>query len=425
MSETFETLYGNKGIDTPYEREKVTYRPELNYTKQNLNEILRPEMKQSIERARTFTIGQNLSEYDELIAEIDQILKDLEARNSADLISKLKEMLSQKQFKEIIAFEREQSGYRQTGDFEMYSLLFNMKESMSVRRDFIDERFRTQFTSETEIEKIQEAEEAAIGEWEQLEAKVLESYNELTSHENHDDEDFSIQDESLSTSMPELNYEILEKLEKQKRNKELLHTSLADTSYIHRNRYFMFMEIIEKAKILVYQSNSLIDQNLKDFILSLQDMGGFSAPKSHLILNFRKIKEKHEGLKGRMMTIEDEKESFASEKQYLYQQLETKTIEPLKTWMYLQEDQYSGALDMFSQFMVNSMKDSRQTYEKTVADMLNFYKSETDFYDQQIYFLKNKEEIRKFYSILEDLEDVEQIHGEWVDEYLKVNGYSV
>lgn len=423
--ETFEQLYGNRGIDTTYEREKITYRPEIKFSRTDLNQILRPETKQAIERSRTFTIGQILSEYDELIAELDQILSDLEARNSASLMGQLKEFLVTKEYKSVLKFERVNSGYDATGDFEMYSMLFNMKESLLVRREFIDDRFRTQFTSETEIEKIQEAEEAAIQEWEQLEAKVLESYKVLTESHDHDDEDFSIQDESLSTNNAELTYEALEQLEKQKRNKELLHTSLADTSYIHRNRYFMFMEIIEKAKIIVYTSNSLIDYNLKDFIMSLQDMGSYTAPKAHLILSFRKTKEKHEGLKGRMMTIEDQKESFASEKQYLFQQMETKTIEPLKSWMYEQEDGYSGSLDMFSQYMVDSMKESRKTYDTTIADMLNFYKSEADFYDQQIQFLKKKEEIRKFYSILEDLEGVEQIRGDWVEEYLKTNGYSV
>lgn len=423
--ETFETLYGNKGIDTPYEREKITYKPDIKYSKKDLREILRPETLNSLERSRTFTISHNLSEYDELIQDIDQMLQDLEARNSASLMSKLKDLLSQKAYKEILVFERENSGYQQTGDFELYTLLYHMKSSAIVRRDFLDERFRTQFTSETEIEKIQEAEEASIREWEQMEALVTEGYKDLVNHHDHDEEDFSIQDESLSAHPTELSYEYLEQLERSKRNKELLHTSLADTSYVHRNRYFMFLEIVEKAKVLVYHSNSLIDMNLKEFILSLNGMAGLSAPKSHLILNFRKVKEKHDGLKGRMMTIEDEKESFASEKQFLYQQLEIKTVEPIKNWMYQQEEEYSGALDMFSQFMVDSMKETRSTYEKTIADMLNFYKSEADFYDQQIYFLKNKEEIRKFYRILEDLEEVEEIHGEWVEEYLKANGYSV
>lgn len=424
MSETFENLYGNKGIDTPYEREKITYKPEIKYAKKDLNEILRPETKQAIERARTFTISQNLSEYDELIADIDKMLKDIEARNNTTLVGELKELLSTKEYKAVLVFERTHSGYDATGDFELYSMLSNMKDSLSVRRDFIDDRFRTQITGESDIEKIQEAEEAAISEWEQLEATTLEKYQELSLLHDHEDE-MSIQDESLSTMLPELTYEELEKLDQQKRNMELLHTSLADTSYVHRNRYFMFMEIVEKAKTLVYDANSLIDYNLKDFILSLKDMGSLSAPKAHLILNFRKIKEKHEGLKGRMMTLEDEKESFASEKQYLYQQLETKAAEPVKAWMYQQEDSYSGALDIFSQYMVDSMKETRQTYDKTIADMLNFYKSEADFYDQQITFLKNKEEIRKFYSILEDLEDVEQIREDWVEEYLKTKGYSV
>lgn len=418
--ETFDQLYGKKGIDTPYEREKITYRPHIQYSKEDIHKIVRPEILQSIERARTFTITHNLSEYDELIAEVDQMLKDIESRNTSDLIARLKTMLTDRQYKEVINFERQYSGYNKTGDFELYVLLSNMKESMQVRRNFLDDKFRTQLTSETDIQKIEEAELKSIDDWEQLEAKVVEGYKNL----NHDHDEDDVQESLLSVNNAQLSLEQIELLEKRKRNKELLHTSLADTSYIHRNRYFMFMTIVEKAKILVYQSSSLIDNNLKSFILTLNELPNLSAPKSHLILQFRKLRDKHEAIKGRMMTIDDEKETFASEKQYMYQQLETKTMEPMKNWLYNQDDSYSGALDIFSQYMVNSMKDTRSTYEQTLADILNFYKSEADFYDQQITFLKNKEEIRKFYSILEDLEDVEQIRGEWVEEYLKVNGYT-
>lgn len=424
MSESFDKIYGGRGIDTPYEREKVEYRPQLKFKKEQLEFILRPETKQAIERSRTFTISHNLSEYDELIAEVGQMLKDIEARNKPDLMKTLNVYLSERKYKEQFILERQLSGYDQSGDYELYSLLYNMKESMQVRRDFIDNKFRTQITNETSIESIQESEEKSISEWEQLEARVLEGYKDIM---NHDDEDevHPLDDDTLTVNSTHLTYGEIEKLEKEKRTKEMFHTSLADTSYVHRNRYFMFLEIIEKAKILTYHSNSLVDKNLKSFILSLKDLGNMTTAKAHLILQFKKVKDKHESLKGRMMTLDDEKETFASEKQYMYQQLETKTTEPLKDWLYQQNDDVSGALDIFSSYLVDSMKDSRKNYEDSLSDMLNFYKSEADFYDQQINFLKNKEEIRKFYSILKDLEDVEQIQGEWVEEYLKANGYTV
>lgn len=424
MSESFDKIYGGRGIDTPYEREKVEYRPQLKFKKEQLEFILRPETKQAIERSRTFTISHNLSEYDELIAEVGQMLKDIEARNKPDLMKTLNVYLSERKYKEQFILERQLSGYDQSGDYELYSLLYNMKESMQVRRDFIDNKFRTQITNETSIESIQESEEKSISEWEQLEARVLEGYKDIM---NHDDEDevHPLDDDTLTVNSTHLTYGEIEKLEKEKRTKEMFHTSLADTSYVHRNRYFMFLEIIEKARILTYHSNSLVDKNLKSFILSLKDLGNMTTAKAHLILQFKKVKDKHESLKGRMMTLDDEKETFASEKQYMYQQLETKTTEPLKDWLYQQNDDVSGALDIFSSYLVDSMKDSRKNYEDSLSDMLNFYKSEADFYDQQINFLKNKEEIRKFYSILKDLEDVEQIQGEWVEEYLKANGYTV
>lgn len=424
MSESFDKIYGGRGIDTPYEREKVEYRPQLKFKKEQLEFILRPETKQAIERSRTFTISHNLSEYDELIAEIDQMLKDIEARNKPDLMKTLNVYLSERKYKEQFILERQLSGYDQSGDYELYSLLYNMKESMQVRRDFIDDKFRTQITNETSIESIQESEEKSIGEWEQLEARVLEGYKNIMDHDD-EDEVHPLDDDTLTVNSTHLTYTEIEKLEKEKRTKEMFHTSLADTSYVHRNRYFMFLEIIEKARILTYHSNSLVDKNLKSFILSLKDLGNMTTAKAHLILQFKKVKDKHESLKGRMMTLDDEKETFASEKQYMYQQLETKTTEPLKDWLYQQNDDVSGALDIFSAYLVDSMKDSRKNYEDSLSDMLNFYKSEADFYDQQINFLKNKEEIRKFYSILKDLEDVEQIQGEWVEEYLKANGYTV
>lgn len=424
MADAFSQLYGDKGIDTPYEREKITYRPNLAYKKEKIRELLRPEVKQSIERARRFTISNNLSDYDELVAEIDQMMKDIEARNTPSLMTQFKEMLAQKQYKEITAFERTYSGYNQTGDFEIYSLLHYMRESAGTRRDFIDERFRTQITNETEIENIQEVETASIDNWELLEAKVIQGYQDMI-HLEEEDHIHPSDDDSLFMNNEELSYDYLAELEKQKRNAELLHTSLADTSYVHTNRYHMLLGVVQKLRILTYYPQSLVDKNLKDFIMSLSELGSMSAPKAHLILQFRKIKEKQESYKGKMMTIDDEKETFASEKQYMYQQLETKTIEPMKQWLYNQTEEVSGALDIFSEYMVGSMQESRTTYEDSLSDMLNFYKSETDFYDQQILFLKNKEEIRRFYSILEDLEDVEQIRGEWVEEYLKANGYSV
>ncbi|MCY8466538.1 hypothetical protein [Bacillus atrophaeus] len=424
-NEQFDKVYGSKGIDTLYERETITYRPVIKYEKDQLAALIREETQQSIERSRTFMISSNLFEYDELISEVDKMLNDIELRNTKDLISSLKSLLESSKVNEVIAFEREQCGYKQTGDFELYTLLYNMKQSMQFRRDFLDERFRTQITDETELEEIEKAESSSIDEWEQFEAQVNQAYQNLSEHEEDDDHYHPLDDDSLSYNIEHLTYEELQAIESKKRNKEIFHTSMADTSYIHRNRYFMFLEIIEKAKTIVYDANSLIDHNLKDFILSLAELGNLSSAKAHLILQFKSIKEKHEALKGRMMTIDDEKENFASEKQYMYQQLETKTIEPLKEWLYNQEEEVSGALDIFSGYIVNSMQNSRSSYETSIADMLNFYQSEASFYEEQISYIKNKEEIRKFYRILEDLGEATNITNEWVEEYLKLNRYSV
>lgn len=420
---SYELLYGSRGIDTEYERDKVEYRPNIGYTKEVVIQNLQPEVKSIIERSRRFTVSQSLLDYDELIKEIDIILQDLEKRNDKKLIDKLVEHLKQKRIKEAALLEKEQCGYKQTGDLEIYSLLFNIKESISAQREFIDNRFKVQFTDETDLEKIEAAELKAIDDWELLEAQVLEGYSLLAEHDEDDEQ--PIMDENLFPNIQDLNYDVLAQIEQDKRKQEIFHTTLADTAYIHRNRYFMILNIIEKSKVLVYNSKSLIDKNLKGLILSLKDLGDLNIAKAHLILNFNDIQDQHLSIKGRMSTLDKEKEIFASEKHYLHQQLEVKTTEPLKNWLFEQEEQMSGSMDLFAHYMIDSIDNAKQTYDSNMADILNFYKSEADFYEQQTNFLRSKEEIRRFYRILEDLEGVQEIHSAWVEEYLKAEGYSI
>lgn len=424
MADSFDKVYGSRGIDTTYEREQITYRPNIAYQKEKIRALLTVETKQSIERARRFTISNNLSEYDELIAELEQMLKDIEARNDAGLMEQLKSLLAAESYQEVATFESTNTGYSQTGDFELYTVLYMMKGSLNTRRGFIDERFRTQITSETEIDLITEAEIASIDNWELLEAQVMQGYSELGHHED-DDEEVHAAEDNIFPDNTEISYEYLESLEKQKRSSELLHTTLSDTSYVHTNRYYLFLSLIEKMRVLVYYPTTLVDKDLKTFIYMLQDLSNIPAAKTHLILSYKTYKDQHESLKGKMLTIDDEKETFASEKQYLYQQLQTKATEPIKSWLYEQSDEVSGAMDIFAGYMVSSITKSTETYDNSLSDMLNFYQSESDFYEKQIYFLKNKEEIRRFYSILEDLEDAGQVQTSWVEEYLKANGYSV
>ncbi|HDX9713158.1 hypothetical protein PDL03_19185 [Bacillus cereus] len=423
MKNAYEELYGSKGIDTNYEREKIEYRPSIGYTKEMAIQNLQPQVKGIIERSRKFTVSQSLLDYDELINEVNVILKDIKERNDNQLIDKLTENLKQRRVKEAALLEKEYCGYKQKGDLELYSLLFNIKESITSQREFIDSRFRVQFTNESDLEKIEKAELKSIEEWEFLEAQVLEGYSILA--EAHEDDEEPIMDENLFPNIRELNYEVLTKMEQIKRKQEMFHITLADTSYIHKNRYFMILNVIEKAKILVYDSKSLIDKNLKAFILSIKEFGDLSIVKSHLVLNFNDIQDQHLSIKGRMISLDVEKEIFASEKHYLHQQLEVKTTEPLKNWLFNQEEQMSGSMDLFATYMINSIDNVKKTYESNIADILNFYKSESDFYEKQTNLLRNKEEIRRFYRILEDLEGVQEIQGPWIEEYLRAEGYSI
>jgi hypothetical protein len=402
-------VFGGKGIDTPYERELIDPEIHIDLPEKTSSYQILPDTLNMIERSREFRLSKALMDYRDLLQQIQDLLSKLEQRNSTQAFKDFIMMLSSgnKTFHELLAIENQNSGYKDTSDFELYAMLFRMGKSIETRIEFLDKYFRTQLTSETDPEIIEQEEIASILEWEKTENELVEYYLQL-SHEP--DEDIDIEKE-------------IQRLERKKRQYERLHNTLADTSFIHRNRYKMFVDVIEQAAMLIDNPKSLIDGEMGYFIKQLSNFNDLKAVKTHLILLFRQYKEKHQALKGKYMLIDDMKETFLSEKHYLLQRISRDSIDPIRNWLYEQSESTSRALDIFANLMVNSIERSKQQYEDSITDILKFYRKEAVFYHQQMAYIQKKEEIRLFLRIIEDLEEVNEISDEWIDEYLKVNGY--
>lgn len=404
---TDETLFGQKGIDTPYERELIDHNPQIEFPQKKSTYQISRDTFLTIERSKEFLISQAILDYQELVDRLDDLLVTIEIRTHTDTLEALKERLANKKFHDVMEMENEITSYDVTGDYEVYTILYRMRDSAYTRMEFLSGNYRTQFTEETDSDLATEAELNAIMEWEKAELDLNEAYEEVS----HDTE--------LANELEGK----LKMLESRREAVSNLHTTLADTAYIHKNRYVMFDDIINQAEALINHPQMMISGNVRTLMDQLIVMQNLGAMQAHLILTYRVAKDQHNALKGKQLMVDDQKEQFASEKSFFYQQLKTNTVTPLRDWLYEQEEDLSDSLDLFAGIMVESIDKTSKQYDSTLADMLNFYQNETVFYDQQMTFLQKKEQIRLFLSILKDLEETEEVTDEWADEYLRVNGY--
>lgn len=401
-----EKWYGQSGIDTDYERYLIKYRPNLIYPERESNYPLHPDIILQITRSQDFLISRAILDYRSLIERIASLLRVIERRQQNKVFKEYLTYLKKKELMQVFEIENEQSSHHGQLDFEMYTLLYHMMRSLEKQSEFLDDYFRGQVTDETEDEEMLQAERDSINEWIKKEYDITEKYDEL--HHSLDNQQIEAE---------------IDLLEKERRKLDQLHTSMADVAYVHRNRHVIFSNIVDDAEVLILKPQTQIEGNMQYLVQQLSEMPNKGALQSHLILSFKDYKNKHQSLKQQYMMIDDEKEGFASERNYMYQQIVVETNDDVKAWLYDQPEDSGKSLDLFATYMVEAVDDSKKKYEETLADMLSFYQSEGSFYGRQILLMQKKEEIRQFLRIIEDLEETGKVSDEWIEEYLQIQGY--
>lgn len=400
-------VYGNRGIDTQYEREKIKYRPHLIYPDRESKYPMSDEAIVQISRAIDFSIGEVIVNYNKLIEKITELLNTIEERNPDDDFAEYLSVLKKNELDKIIEAEKKHSDYYGAVDYEVYTILYFMRESIQKRVEFIDENYRTLITSRTEEDEILEDEMSSINEWIKTEYDLAEAYEKVM----HEEEDYDI-------------HAKIEALEEKRRELEQFHTSLSDIAYVHQNRYHFFETLIDIANTLVNYSNTLIGDSVDVFIENLLSLGSLKNLEVHLMLQFKEFRRKLDALKNQYLLIDDEKEQFASEKQNFYHKVMLEANNEIKNWLYDQVEGVSETFDLFASIIVDSLKETKKTYDETLADLLNFYQTEANFYERQLNLIQKKEEIRQFARIIEDLEDADSIDPEWIQKYLEDKGYA-
>ncbi|QHW35679.1 hypothetical protein GZH47_32800 (plasmid) [Paenibacillus rhizovicinus] len=422
--EEMDELYGKTGIDTPYEREQVMYRPQVVMPDRERIAMVNPNTIIKIERAKDFTIAQSLIDYDALSKAIEAIMQTIEGRQATADFKAYKGDLAAGDSAKIIAWEDKYSDHHGAPDYEVYTILFHMKKSVDSRRSFIDTHYRNQITDERNVEDLLNAEHSSIAGWTQMELKFLEIEEKIQQLYQEHGDDESVDENDIQRQVAALEEELASQ-DAAKRDKSEFHTTLADASYIHRNRYLMFMQVTEKAKQLIEQPQLVLGDGTHDMIMQISTLTDRSGAQSHLILAFRDLKTKHTQLKGQYQSINDQKEQFVSKQLWFYQQLKVKSGQGLQDWLYNQNENSTDTFQKLATLLVDSMKTTGDKYQSGNADILRFYQQESVFYDDQMGLIQKKEEIRRFLKIIEDLEDVSVVTEEWAQDYLKAQGYAI
>lgn len=396
--------YGNIGIDTDYERSLLKYRPNLIYPEKESVFPIPSEIVMEIRRSQDFTMSKTLIDYEELIEEIGKVLSDIEdSLSNDDLFEEYLKVLEGGKLKEVFKYEDKRNDYEGSSELDIYTILYLIKSSVEEQYDFLDENYRVKITDETEMEKVLESEMSLIDDWILEEYKILEMYEEA----GHDIDNY---DDYL--------YEIF-KLEDERKRKKDFHRSIADVSYVHRNRYTMASHILKRAKEIIYYPKSLVGKDLDVLLENLITLPDVSSLSIHLLLEFKNKRERYENLREKFLFINSSKEMIASRRQLMYRDIVYNSNGNLKKWLEGEAEGYSESFDSLAGLLVHSVKNTEETYEKSLGDMLNIYQTEFDFYSNQMTHIREKEKIRQFARIVEDFEEAQVIDDDWINEYVK------
>ncbi|WDI05146.1 hypothetical protein PUW25_25395 (plasmid) [Paenibacillus urinalis] len=415
-----EDIFGQRGIDTSYERNQVNYRPDLKMPKKDRFFRINPATVQKIIRSEDFTITSVLKGYSELVERMNVLMKMIEDRNQTPSFFEYKGILESGDQSRIIEQEDILCGPRASGDAEIYTILYRMKASCSMQFEFVDGHYRTQITGNAEVSAVEESEANMINQWieaEQVFNRLTDEIQSAYSDEENHEEDIT------NSTISSLERQIYDQ-DLTRQQMEALHVSLSDTSYVHRNRYAMYSQLLDQMQFLITNPAVVMKDDLKGMILQVAPLADKSSVAAYVLLSFRNIKDKLTSLKGQYALIDDQKESFVSKQQWFYQQLESKSGVGVKNWLYNQSDT-NESMNALAEIIVGSLSQSKNQYDSSITDMTRFYQQEAIFYSQQYQLIQKKEEIRRFLRILEDLQEASNIDEEWAISYLETNGYAV
>lgn len=412
MENIKDELFGYLGLDSKYERDLVYYRPLLKYLKDETSLFPEIDAYQPIQRAELFPVYQVVYDYEELIEELDSMLTLIRTKENNLSLDTIDKYFKNKEYDEMFKYERTLYDVGNINYVPYYITGLFLMDTLSFRLDEVIEKFVSQYTSETNDKEIEKAERKSISEWKQLEQKSLtleEDYeNELIKIE----EDESYEYNSVMGSLSE-------ELDRLRSEKYDLHTTMADLGFIHRNRYFLLLQVIEGLYSLVESPMSSIKGNLSDLIYSIHNnRAAIPSMKAHLLISQKQAYDEYSVTEKQYTNYISQKESLANDKQFFYQQVINGTKSDIVSFLYASQEIESDSVNDFSEIMMTSLKSSEEEYDGILAETLNFYREEAEFYKDILIKIRKVEKMRAYGRICTELEDKDMLSVEWVTDYV-------
>lgn len=402
------TLFGKKGIDTSYERDLFERKVTLAYPEKDNSVWLPSNITEEVQRAREFSVSNVISGYEDLLERIVRAINFIEKEKGSDPNFSLfiKSIDTTGYSKETIKIENDNSDIRSDIQYEIYSIARRLEKSISNQIDFQYDNYASQFIEGRSLEDLKLAENNSISV---LAANQALLYTD--AHHSHDEEASSAElydEEILATEI---------------RTASLMHITNGDISFSHLNRQADLEIIVERMETLLYYSNELIEGNMEHMIHTVFGFKDKEHLKTQLLIKFNDTRKKHENSKKKYAPVSTAVESYGSEVAFLQKQIKEKSTETTTQWLYEVEPEVSESLDGLGDLLVKGIRLSEKQYEQSNGSMTQLYKSECDYFASQLDFIQDKEKNRRYFSIIEDLEDKSSLDSEWVNDYLTSNGY--
>lgn len=420
-----DKLFGYLGIDTSYERKLVYYRPLIKALRGvgGASSISEGDKDIKVLRVEEFTITKAISAYRTLIERIEGILEDIRKREDPVLFERVRTLYDDGKFQELLALDSYSDKVNTRCYVDFHYMCRLMLTSLNSRLVEVINKFGTQFTEDKSDDAIAEAEALSIEEMnvlyqtlKNLEPTVNEITNGIDDHgPSHDD------DEIPTTSS---NYEItyqqtLRDVNDLINEKNRFHQSIADLSMIHQNRCAMINEMCDIISVMINHLFNLYNEDIEDAIHLFHENNGSSIMMVAATTNFSSIKTKQIQQKAKLFEYQERIESFAFDKQFFYQQMEqnynNNAINLSSNLLYND----NPTVKRVNSLVISSIEENKHSYNKTIKDMLNYYKQEAEAFKNTLDLAIDKEEVRLFYLIGESLKNVHTINVEWMENFFE------
>jgi hypothetical protein len=396
--------FGGKGIDTFYERELLTYVPEIKKPTIEMMNKIEMNTRNLMDRSKEFSMQSVISEYEQLLKTCDNLMKKIEKHKKGEVnFESFMRTCKEGKEKERIEKEESFSKYKDDDQFELYGVLSKLTKAMEECKRKLQSGYEYAIKNEKKIiDNWVKAEIDFLFFSEREKEKMNDHTHEDSAHGHEEDEG---EEEYYFDEEEEYNQAKIILAEEERDKLSSYSIKTADVSFVQKNRLKMYEKIIANIQKKLSDQRKIIPGDME----IIEQLLGSKHKKEDLIANmifaFSKKKEEALDVKKQLMLLNPEKEDVFLKRQNQYYDMVNKNKRESVDWLYSQSAEEDEGFSLFADILADSIEEASDFFEETNAQLLGFYKNESILYDRLLFLIEKKEQIREFIRILEKLKE--------------------